>query len=176
VSAFGAAVLVDAEAAVAGRRRGPVGRLINIVLGTGVIAGTANLLNLLDLRPGRALKAGVLLSGPLLAGHPQAGPLMTGPVGAAAALLPVDLDEEIMLGDTGANAYGALLGLAAVTRTGPAGRAALLAGIAVLTGVSERVSFTKVIESTPGLRELDALGRRSDHVATRSSERPRFLG
>ena len=146
------------------------------MLGAGVIAGTANLLNLLDLRPGRALKAGALLSVPLLSGSASGDALIAGPMGAAAALLPDDLDEQIMLGDTGANAYGALLGLAAITRTGIAGRAALLAAIAGLTAVSEKVSFTAVIESTPGLRELDALGRRSDHVATGSSERPRFLG
>jgi hypothetical protein len=65
-----------------------------------------------------------------------------------------------MLGDAGANALGALLGLALAARTGPLGRAVLLAGVAGLTAASERVSFTRVIERTPGLRELDALGRR----------------
>jgi UDP-N-acetylmuramyl pentapeptide phosphotransferase/UDP-N-acetylglucosamine-1-phosphate transferase len=121
------------------------------LLGAGVIAGTANLVNLLDLRPGRALKAGVLLGTPLGA---------AGPVGAAAALLPADLGEEVMLGDAGANALGAVLGVALAARTGTAGRAALLAGLAGLTLASERVSFTRVIERTPVLRDLDALGRR----------------
>src|SRR5439155_26344400 len=65
-----------------------------------------------------------------------------------------------MLGDAGANALGALLGVALAARTGPVGRAVLLAGLAGLTAASEKVSFTKVIEVTPGLRELDALGRR----------------
>ena len=37
---------------------------------------------------------------------------------------------------------------------------ALLAGITTLTVVSEKVSFTKVIERTPPLRWLDMLGRR----------------
>ena len=65
-----------------------------------------------------------------------------------------------MLGDTGANAAGALLGVAALAATGRRGRLALLAALVGLTVASERVSFTRVIESTPGLRELDALGRR----------------
>ena len=66
-----------------------------------------------------------------------------------------------MLGDTGANALGAVLGLAAVTAdAGPARLAGRLAALAALTLASEKVSFTRVIEATPGLRELDRLGRR----------------
>ena len=142
-----------------------VRRAVNVALGAGVIAGTANLVNLLDLRPGRALKAGAIMprTAAVRSRKRRAG-TCSGRSGAAGALLPADLDEQIMLGDTGANAYGALIGLAVVARTGPARRAALLAGLAALTAASERVSFTKVIESTPGLRELDALGRRTDHV------------
>jgi UDP-N-acetylmuramyl pentapeptide phosphotransferase/UDP-N-acetylglucosamine-1-phosphate transferase len=132
--------------------------VVHTVLGAGVIAGTANLVNLLDLRPGRALKAGLAVGTPLAAG--PGGGVAAGPVGACAALLPADLGEEIMLGDAGANALGALLGVALAARTGPVGRAVLLAGLAGLTAASEKVSFTKVIESTPGLRELDAFGRR----------------
>jgi UDP-N-acetylmuramyl pentapeptide phosphotransferase/UDP-N-acetylglucosamine-1-phosphate transferase len=139
-------------------RRGRGAAALDVLLGAGVIAGTANLVNLLDLRPGRALKAGVLLGAPLLRG-PHGG-LAAGPAGAAAGLLPADLDEQIMLGDCGANALGALLGVALAARTGPVGRAAALAVLAGLTAASEKVSFTAVIERTAGLRELDALGRR----------------
>ncbi|ROT27159.1 hypothetical protein [Micromonospora sp. HM5-17] len=140
------------------RRAGRAAGLVDVLLGAGVVAGTANLVNLLDLRPGRALKAGALLGAPLLPG--PAGGLAAGPLGAAAALLPADLDERVMLGDSGANALGALLGVALAARTGPVGRAALLTGIAALTAASEKVSFTQVIQQTRGLRELDALGRR----------------
>jgi len=64
-----------------------------------------------------------------------------------------------MLGDTGANSAGALLGTALVARYSLRGRLLALGVVTLLTLASERVSFTKVIESTPGLRELDALGR-----------------
>lgn len=142
------------------QRQGAVGRGMDVLLGAGVIAGTANLVNLLDLRPGRAVKSGLLLGAPLVAsGH---GGIVAGAAGAAAGLLPADLAEEVMLGDSGANALGALLGVTLAARTGPAGRAGLLAVLAGLTAASERISFTQVIQQTPGLRELDALGRRAD--------------
>lgn len=137
---------------------GGAGRVVDVLLGAGVIAGTANLVNLLDLRPGRAIKAGALIGAPLLGG--ASGGLAAGSLGAAAALLAPDLDERVMLGDSGANALGALLGVALAARTGPVGRAGILAVLTALTAASERVSFTKVIQDTPGLRELDALGRR----------------
>lgn len=132
---------------------------LDTLVGGAVIAGAANLLNLLDLRPGRALKATVI-AGTLLASHSRAEGASGAAVGAAVGLLGPDLAGETMLGDTGANSAGALLGAALVQRTGRAGRLAALAVLVGLTLASERVSFTTVIESTPGLRELDALGRR----------------
>ena len=64
-----------------------------------------------------------------------------------------------MLGDAGANALGALLGVSAGRPHRPVRTRPLLAGMAALTAASEKVSFTKVIERTPVLREIDALGR-----------------
>jgi len=64
-----------------------------------------------------------------------------------------------MLGDTGANALGAVLGVALIQGRSRSTRLALLTGLVGLTLLSEKVSFTKVIESTPGLREFDAWGR-----------------
>jgi UDP-N-acetylmuramyl pentapeptide phosphotransferase/UDP-N-acetylglucosamine-1-phosphate transferase len=145
-----------ARASRRGRRR--LDAVDTLVAGA-LIAGTANLFNLFDLRPGRALKVGLAASVPLaLAGGPAA-PAAAATAGAAAALLPADLGERIMLGDAGANALGALLGTVAAARTGRRGRLALLAGVVALTAASERVSFTGVIERTPVLRRLDALGR-----------------
>jgi UDP-N-acetylmuramyl pentapeptide phosphotransferase/UDP-N-acetylglucosamine-1-phosphate transferase len=135
------------------------GTILDTLVGGAVVAGTANLLNLLDLRPGRALKAAVLL-GALAATDPRARTSAGAAAGAALGVLAPDLAGEAMLGDTGANAAGAVLGTAIVQRTGRRGRLAALAALVGLTLASEKVSFTRVIESTPGLRELDALGRR----------------
>jgi len=128
----------------------------DVVINAGLVAGGANLLNLFDLRPGRAIKVAAA-SGALLGAAGQES--VAAPLGAALALLPEDLGERAMLGDAGANALGAMLGASAAGLSRPA-RIALLAGIAGLTAASEKVSFTKVIARTPALNWLDMLGRR----------------
>jgi hypothetical protein len=128
----------------------------DVVINAGLVAGGANLLNLFDLRPGRAIKVAAA-SGALLGAAGQES--VAAPLGAALALLPGDLGERAMLGDAGANALGAMLGASAAGLSRPA-RIALLAGIAGLTAASEKVSFTKVIARTPALNWLDMLGRR----------------
>ncbi|MCZ7474621.1 hypothetical protein [Micromonospora sp. WMMC273] len=164
VAGLGAAALLAADRRVAAhprrRQAGAFGRGLDVLLGAGVVAGTANLVNLLDLRPGRALKSGMLLGAPLTTG-PYGG-VAAGAVGASAALVGDDLGERVMVGDSGANALGALLGVSLAARTGPLGRAGVLAVLAALTAASEKVSFTQVIASTPGLRHLDELGRLPD--------------
>jgi hypothetical protein len=128
----------------------------DVVINAGLVAGGANLLNLFDLRPGRAIKAAAA-SGALLGVAGQDS--VAAPLGAALALLPEDLGERAMLGDAGANALGAMLGASAagLSRTG---RITLLVAIVGITAASEQVSFTKVIERTPALHWLDMLGRR----------------
>jgi hypothetical protein len=136
-------------------RRG--GRLaVDVVL----IAGTANLVNLLDLRPGRASKVVVGLGLPLTASTGPAGDLAAGVVGVGLALLPEDLTETQMLGDCGANALGAAIGWALAARLRGAGRGAAAAVVVALTVVSERVSFTELIERRPMLAAVDRWGRR----------------
>jgi UDP-GlcNAc:undecaprenyl-phosphate/decaprenyl-phosphate GlcNAc-1-phosphate transferase len=141
------------------------GSPVDVAINTGLTAGGANLLNLFDLRPGRAIKVALAGGALLVAGAPgparaTAARAVAAPAGAALALLPEDLGERAMLGDAGANALGGMLGAAAAASLPRGARLALLAGIAGLTAASEVVSFTKVIERTPPLRWLDMLGRR----------------
>ncbi|HVN13368.1 MAG TPA: hypothetical protein VMT69_14830 [Kineosporiaceae bacterium] len=138
---------------------GPRPRTRDVLPAAALVAGAANLANLFDLRPGRALKLALAPAPVALAAGP-AGGLVAAVTGPALALLPEDLGERAMLGDGGANAAGALLGLAMVAAAGPKTRLATLAGVVALTLASEKVSFTKVIEATPVLRELDLAGRR----------------
>ncbi len=175
------------------------GQPTDVLLNGALIAGSANLINLFDLRPGRAIKVAVTASGlavtapgaaarrrritrplpPAPGGTPAgtaAGAMLAVPLGAALALLGEDLGERAMLGDAGANALGALLGTAAAAGLGRPARITLLAGVTGLTAASEVVSFTRVIERTPALRWLDELGRRPAPVAAPGGTRAGATG
>jgi hypothetical protein len=124
------------------------------VSGALLVGLSANTLNQLDTKPGRALKAFAL--GSLLLGR--------APRGAAAAavlLAPYDLREMAMLGDSGSNALGAVLGLGSVSKFTERQRWSAIAALAGLTLLGERRSLGAMIERTPVFRELDAWGRQS---------------
>jgi hypothetical protein len=126
-----------------------VGLLATRRLSGALLVGlAANALNQLDTRPGRALKAYVL-----------AALAIDAPLRTAVLLAPYDLREMAMLGDAGSNALGALLGLSSVNRFTGRGRVAAIGVLAGLTILGERHSLGGLIERTPVLRELDALGR-----------------
>lgn len=135
------------------------GSTVDVIVTGGVIAGTANLFNLLDLRPGRALKAGLLTLFFMPHKHGLTWAPSAAIAGASAAAWPDDLDGAVMLGDTGANALGAALGTIVAENSTATQRVLVLSGLVGLTLLSEKVSFTSIIESTPGLREIDAFGR-----------------
>lgn len=181
-SALAASALVGSKATSVG------GKVSDLALNTVLIAGTANLANLLDLRPGRALKATVLVAAPLsyfscaaaktsasgASGAPSATPaapasasgasaqrlLASGLNAAAITALVEDLQETTMLGDTGANAAGALLGTSLAANDSWKLRLGTTLGVVGLILASEKVSFSKVIAANPALNWLDQLWRR----------------
>ena len=157
-----AAFLLDGRDGSGGTRAGSsaAGRIADVGINAGLVAGAANLVNLFDLRPGRAIKVSLLASAALAATGREARASVAAPAGAALALLPEDLGERAMLGDSGANALGAMLGVAAASSLPRPARLGVLAGIVGLTVASEKVSFTKVIARTSALNWLDMLGRR----------------
>ena len=118
------------------------------VSGALLVGLAANLLNQLDTRPGRALKAYLI------------GALATrAPLGTAVLLLPYDLRERTMLGDAGSNALGAMLGLSSVDRLTGRSRWLAIGTLAGLTALGERRSLGARIERTPLVSWLDRLGR-----------------
>jgi len=157
VKLFGGAAL--ALAVMAAIQPGSVGR---ILADGALVALAANLGNLMDRAPGRCLKV-TALAFVVLVAVTAADPSLVGValvVGAALALAPADLGERVMLGDAGANVVGAVLGIGVVLTASPSVRNAVLVAVVVLNGLSEKVSYSRVIASTPPLRAIDRLGRR----------------
>ena len=200
IAGIGASALA-ASALVGSKTTSVGGKVADLALNTVLIAGTANLANLLDLRPGRALKATVLVAAPLsyfscaAAKTPASGASVTSATasvasGASGALsatpaapasaspasaqrllasglnaaaitaLVEDLQETTMLGDTGANAGGALLGTSLAANDSWKLRLGATLGVVGLILASEKVSFSKVIAANPALNWLDQLWRR----------------
>ena len=146
-----AIVLVATPGFASGRR---------LIVDAVLIALAANLGNLLDRAPGRTLKCAAVAYVPLalLLGTGAAGVAIAPAMGAAFALLPDDLGERVMLGDTGANVVGAVLGLGVVLGRGETTRVTALVVLVVLTVVAEVSSFSRIIDRVPPLRWLDRLG------------------
>jgi len=148
-----AIVLVATPGFASGRR---------LVVDAVLIALAANVGNLLDRAPGRVGKVGLVVYGPLALalGAGDVGLALAVVMGAFLGLLRDDLHERIMLGDTGANALGAALGLAVVLGCGSGVRLAVMLVLLALNLAAEVVSFSRVIEAIPPLRAFDRLGRR----------------
>jgi hypothetical protein len=131
------------------------------LLAVGVLVLATNLFNLFDLRPGRSVKAFILLGFGLtlgswsLAGFKAVG-LFAGPVLVAGRF---DVRELAMLGDTGSNLTGALAGLWLVLTLDATGQFIALIVLAGITAYGEFRSISAFVERTPGLRHLDSIGR-----------------
>jgi hypothetical protein len=132
-----------------------------------LIALAANLGNLLDRAPGRVIKVGLFAWIPIavVAGTDAVGVAIAPVIGAFTGLFADDLHERLMLGDTGANVLGAVLGLAVVLELGRGPRNGVLVGLVLLTIAAEVVSFSRVIDRVPALRRFDLLGRRDQPAA-----------
>jgi len=160
-----AGALALAAYAVSGRGRENIDYVADLAL----LLLATNLLNLLDLRPGRVEKVFVALLAGLCLGAWTAAPLeilglFIGPVLVGAAFT---LRERAMLGDTGSNLVGALAGISILVVLGDDGRLIALALVAALTIYGEFRSISATIERVPLLRALDSLGRVSKEPTTR---------
>lgn len=151
---------------------GSLGAALFVLSGRGASAGeyllsvallvlATNFFNLLDLRPGRSIKVLILLGAGLTIGASDVHPLWTVGLfaGPALVLLPLDLRERAMLGDTGSNVLGAVAGVWMVLALSTLGQAIALGVIAIATVYGEFRSLSELIERAPILRQLDSLGR-----------------
>jgi UDP-N-acetylmuramyl pentapeptide phosphotransferase/UDP-N-acetylglucosamine-1-phosphate transferase len=131
---------------------------LSLALAIPLVAGSTNLLNLLDVAPGRALKFSFCASVPLLVAEPIGPAWAT--LGLSGGLLFWDVREQAMLGDEGSNLLGFVLGYVVVQALpGAVGLAIALAVVLLLHALAETVTLTRIIRATPPLRWLDDLWR-----------------
>lgn len=134
----------------------------DLIVSALIICLCANLFNLLDFRPGRALKYWLLFFIILFIFTYQNNLWIIGFVfiGSALLLLMVDLAKKAMLGDIGANVIGAVIGFFMVVLTPMMVKVIILAILVILNLITEKFSLNSIIEKFPPLRWFDYLGRR----------------
>lgn len=137
----------------------------NIIINTLIIALFTNMLNLLDLRPGRAVKGYLLfLLLIVLLAVGRINWLLIGPLlGAVLVYLPVDLKARAMMGDAGSNVLGLTLGYYTAVHLPLAYRIAVLVFLIAVHIYTEKYSITRTIEGVPWLRAIDQLGRSKEN-------------
>ena len=159
---------VAAAALVAWAYRPP---LITAIVGIPVMAGAANLWNLLDVRPARALKYFIPLCFLLLivSSRSQYGLLASAAIGASLAIFPFDLTERAMLGDAGSNLFGFVVGVGLFQAMPIWGLVFALGVVLALHWTAETVTLSRIIESTPPLQWFDRLGLPTEEPRERQS-------
>ncbi|MBJ7457848.1 MAG: hypothetical protein JHD02_01540 [Thermoleophilaceae bacterium] len=145
---------------------------LEYLLAIALVVVTTNLFNLLDLRPGRALKVFFVVAAGLCIGAWTLEPIwITGVfLGSLPVLLYYDLGEQGMLGDTGSNAIGAIAGVWMVLTLSTTAQLIALAIVVLITLYGEFRSISQLIDRTPMLRFIDHLGRRFEGARIAKSD------
>ena len=134
--------------------------IIDIVVNTLVIALSTNLMNLFDLRPGRAIKVYLVIMITIfftLSGYIQILPLLILP--NVLAYFNFDLKAKAMMGDTGSNVLGISIGILMVLGYTLKVRIVWLVFLVLIHLLTEKFSLTKIIEKNKVLNFIDRLGR-----------------
>ena len=134
--------------------------IYDIVINTLIIALSTNLMNLLDLRPGRAIKGYLVISIVLLftlGEYTRNLLLLIFP--DVIAYFNQDLKAKAMMGDTGSNVLGISIGILFVMGYPLKVRLIWLAFLIFIHILTEKYSLTKIIENNKFLNFIDKLGR-----------------
>lgn len=134
--------------------------IVDICINTLIIALSTNLMNLLDLRPGRAIKVYLVIIITLLS------TLVGYPKGLVLILLPSvivyffdDLKAKAMMGDAGSNVLGISIGILIAIGYARPIRIGWLVFLVFIHILTEKYSLTKIIENNKILNFIDKLGR-----------------
>ncbi|MEJ6950124.1 UDP-N-acetylmuramyl pentapeptide phosphotransferase [Natronospora cellulosivora (SeqCode)] len=133
--------------------------IFELFINIGIILLMTNFLNLLDLRPARAIKFFFLISLLVLLFMPITSLYFLPIYLVIIIYLPLELKNKLMLGDMGANFLGAVLGFSIVLFENIALKFFILLILVILTLISEKLSISKLISSNTVLNYIDQIGR-----------------
>lgn len=134
--------------------------ILGVVVGTLVVALATNFMNLLDLRPGRAIKVYLIISILVLifAGDFNRQLYMFLLPGVVSYFI-FDLKALSMMGDAGSNVLGVFIGVMIVISFSIQVQLVCLVGLIAIHVLTEKYSLTKLIEQNSVLNFIDKLGR-----------------
>lgn len=146
--------------------------LVEVTRCAAIVALSANLLNLFDRAPARSSKISflwfvILLLSVFIWGDSYSAVHLVwaaGVVGASVGLMPAELMERHMQGDTGVNATGAILGFSTVLVSGSTVQWVVLVALAGFNLASEQTSFSQVIADNALLSRVDRAGTRQSNT------------
>lgn len=135
-----------------------------IILNTLLTALFTNLLNMLDLRPGRAVKFYMFLTliygiNALLTGRYYSFILILPIISSVIGYFPFDLKARCMMGDAGSNLLGISAGILSVIQSSYFGKLILLFLLIMIHVITEKHSLSDVIKHSRLLSFFDNLGR-----------------
>jgi hypothetical protein len=134
--------------------------LFVLIINISLILLMTNFLNLLDVKPGRTLKFFFFLSFILILMMPTYRIYFLPIYILLIIYTPFELNEKIMLGDSGANILGVIVGYFLSQWGFTAGKTFILLLLLTLTFISEKYSFSQFIAKSRTLNWIDCLGRK----------------
>jgi len=135
--------------------------IIEIIVNALIIALFTNLINLLDLRPGRALKGFLTISTLfIIVGlSREVRIIFSSFIAYAIGYFPQDIKAKSMMGDVGSNTLGVILGIVTVISYTMTAKYVVLALLILVHILTEKYSITEIIKKNPILNFIDELGR-----------------
>lgn len=134
--------------------------VIQWILNALIISLFTNMLNLMDLRPGRAIKFFFLVWGISVIGGIKGNYsyLLFPLAGSLIAYMPVDFKGKGMMGDVGSNVLGISMGIYFSLSTGVTAKICIVGALVLMHLIGEKYSFTNIIDKNRILSFVDSLG------------------
>lgn len=166
IKLIGIPLIIACGLAVTSQENGIVHFLLDVV----TVALFVNTFNLFDLSPGRTSKIALVVMLTIV----MIGTFANGYYalfGMILACCIFDTKEKFMLGDTGSNVIGLIVGLGVVSISNLLSTVIICLGLFGLNILSEFVSFSKIINETMPLRVLDEIGQTSERIEYNKTKR-----